>query len=347
MVLRKTLYYCLYVTFEEWSSNFDVGADTAEYYHLTGYHSEWKNKENHKGFDVTANRIKSVVDDYINEHTDSTIPTVLWITGHSRGAGIANILGAIYEDEENFSTYTYTFAAPNTTTSTTSSSYKYNSIFNIVNTDDMIPALPLEDWGFRKYGITKSISVEAAGYEDKKVFSNKVGTFEHLLGMDYNNNSKIDKTLDAFKKIANSREDLYVFTYEDDTLQLHDINHLTEEKAKDDIKDLENDINETMKKYCQFNVITGKNILGQTVYRAGNYQTPAYFMQVLALIAAKSGDGIGGAVGTLVGNSVASKDESARNKFVLIGNDVTGGMNHPHWTETYYLIAFNNFMTLH
>lgn len=124
--------------------------------------------------------------------------------------------------------------------------------------------------------------------------------------MDYNNNSKIDKTLEAFKKIANSREDLYVFTYEDDTLQLHNINHLTEEKAEDDIIDLGNDINETMKKYCQFEIITGKNIWGQTVYRAGNYQTSAYFIQVLALIAAKSGYGIFPAIGILTGNSIAT-----------------------------------------
>jgi len=334
-------------TFEEWSSNFDVGADTYQYYSLTGStHFEWVNKENHKGFDVTANRIKSEVDKYIATTTDSSASTVLWITGHSRGAGIANILGAMYESSENFDTYTYTFAAPNTTTNNDSKASKYNSIFNIVNEDDMIPQLPLEAWGFTKYGINKTLSVEDFGYEDKNAFTNKEGTFEHLLGMDYNNNSKISDTLSAFKNVANNRNDLYNFTYSDDTLQIYGINHFNKSKAEKELNDIQGNVNSTMKQFCKFQVIEGTNIFGQTVYRAGNWQTPAYFMQVLALIAAKSGDGMGSAVATLTQNSVANKYENARNKFVLIGNDVTGGMNHPHWTETYYLIATNDFKKL-
>ena len=42
-------------TVEEWSSNFDVGADTSAYWDRNN--SYWRNKLNHKGFDVAANRL--------------------------------------------------------------------------------------------------------------------------------------------------------------------------------------------------------------------------------------------------------------------------------------------------
>ena len=71
---------------------------------------------------------------------------VILITGHSRGAAIANILGTFFEASDGFSSYTYTFATPNTTTDKNASSYK--TIFNIKNADDLIPYLPIETWAF-------------------------------------------------------------------------------------------------------------------------------------------------------------------------------------------------------
>lgn len=85
----------------EWSSNFDVGADTSEYYNLTGSHPDWKNKENHKGFDVTMNRVLKEYNKYAESqgfNSDSIKKTIL-VTGHSRGGAIANLLGAYFEKE--------------------------------------------------------------------------------------------------------------------------------------------------------------------------------------------------------------------------------------------------------
>lgn len=52
-------------TNSEWTSNFDVGADTTQYTSLTGSHSQWTNKANHKGFDVTANRVIEAVENIL------------------------------------------------------------------------------------------------------------------------------------------------------------------------------------------------------------------------------------------------------------------------------------------
>lgn len=103
----------------EWSSNFDVGADTEEYYNAMGSeHPYWKNKINHKGFDVTANRVLEKVEDYISRYglNDSSINKSILITGHSLGAGISNLLGAHFENDGSYKSFTYTFASPYTTT---------------------------------------------------------------------------------------------------------------------------------------------------------------------------------------------------------------------------------------
>ncbi len=316
-------------TFEEWSSNFDVGADTSEYYSLTGYHSEWENKENHKGFDVTANRVMNAVSEYLNTAPtlDADAKKVYWITGHSRGAGIANIIGAYYEAEGK-ETFTYTFAAPTTTTS-------YNncrSIFNIINEDDLIPTLPLENWHFKRYGTDKPVSV--AAHSGSKTFWGKGGTykggaFKDLLDMNYNNNEKVDWLLGIFENIANGREDLYHFTYSDDTLELSGLNHSTEESAQKATNEKKGSKSIELQRLGKFEAIEGTNGFGKTVWKVGCYQTPAYFMQALAELAANK---------TI--HEVASKYHDARNAFVVT---YASGMDHPHWTETYYLIAKGKF----
>lgn len=99
---------------------------------IAGNITEWKNRKNHKGFDVASNRCKTEIDNYINQYTAglNADHVSLFITGHSRGAAVANILGAIYE-KTGYKSYTYTYATPNTTTDTNYADYK--TIFNFVN----------------------------------------------------------------------------------------------------------------------------------------------------------------------------------------------------------------------
>lgn len=84
------------------------------------------------------------------------------ITGHSRGAAVANILGARLVDgradsETNGSLaperiYDFTFESPTTSLSADVADRRYASIFNIVNPEDVITRVPLVEWGYGRYG---------------------------------------------------------------------------------------------------------------------------------------------------------------------------------------------------
>lgn len=80
------------------------------------------------------------------------------VTGHSRGAAVANILGA--ELTERFgesNVFVYTFATPRTVRG----EYKaYGNIYNIINPADLVTYLPLPQWGFERYGIDIELPVE-------------------------------------------------------------------------------------------------------------------------------------------------------------------------------------------
>lgn len=146
-------------TLAEWSSNVDVG-DTRKF----SEYSEWTNSDHHMGFDITSNRIITAVNKFVNDYITSKSQyngygLTYWVTGHSRGGALANLVAAKLLDA-NKRVMSYTFATPATTISSTAHNAKYNSIFNIVNEDDFIAYFPLEDWNFTRYGKTAKISVE-------------------------------------------------------------------------------------------------------------------------------------------------------------------------------------------
>lgn len=138
-------------TIEEWSSNFDMGDP-----------DEWDFDE-HKGFHITEERIESYVNAYVKKiNKGKTAECEYWITGHSRGAALSNLLAVRLVDAGN-AVYAYTFAAPSTTISTSKSNDEYDCIFNFANTSDVVTCVPLPQWGFGRYGITKDVSVEDSG----------------------------------------------------------------------------------------------------------------------------------------------------------------------------------------
>lgn len=102
------------------------------------------------------------------------------VTGHSRGAAIANILGALLTDrfgEENV--VAYTFATPRTARG----EYKqYNNIVNFVNPADIVTFLPLPQWGYQRYGVDVVLPVDdeslyAAAREAYDARDDKTGEF--------------------------------------------------------------------------------------------------------------------------------------------------------------------------
>lgn len=327
----------------EWSSNFDIGADTSEYYDRTGEHPDWSNKDNHKGFDVAATRIMDAYDQYISEVTNQgtfnpSVKRSIFITGHSRGGAIANILGALFEDEPSYDSYVYTMAAPYTTTS---SSYdEYKTIFNIMNTDDLVPYLPLYDWGFHKYGRTLTISVKD-NYEDTNPVGNAVGTFEAAFNKDYDSNLWKDAAVNSFKKIANKRADFYILdTTSGDGEVLEGLLHVTDSAYND--MDTMLTVGK-MKKYCKLN--KNQQLVGYTI---SVIYSPAYVAQNIANLA---GDISGYDKFDWIGIDLKGKYSTARRDFALasgfipVVGSATGGMECPHMPATYYLISRNTSYT--
>lgn len=321
----------------EWSSNFDVGADTKEYYDIMGTsHPHWKNKLNHKGFDVAANRVYEKLATYISSYVDADAQTSILLTGHSRGAAIANILAQMYTDNTSYKTYGYTFAAPNTTTAKNAATYK--NIFNIINKDDIIPYLPLTEWGFTNYGVTKAVSVrEFYSYEPGLFGTQKEGSFKWFTGQSYNDDGGTQRTLACFAALATCREDLYKL---DKTAQgkIKYTGLLGNYNKTDATKKL-NEIttklkNEKLLKFCDIYLVKS----GTKYYVEVNY-CPAFFMQMLSNMTTGVGD--------LLGYTLGTKYNDAKLSFIASsGKAVVGGMEHPHMQPTYYLIARNNFLAL-
>jgi hypothetical protein len=332
----------------EWSSNFDVGADTTAYKNMTGTHSLWKNKQNHKGFEVAANKLLELYNDYLDRHDLKNKKKSILITGHSRGAGIANILGAHFEDDSSYRSFTYTFAAPYTTTSKNYN--KYTSVFNIANKDDIVPLLPLEAWGFHKYGIMKQISVANDGLEHNGFISSaKEGTFEWLIGEDYDNDGGTDRTIDCFKEVVSNRNRIYTYDSKDGKKDLKKFgSQLDADKYRAKIKKEYSQYK--LDKFCELKTETRGRLLLSNQYVVVRTITPAFFMQDLANLA---GEVYGNdKLLEYIGIGMINKYSKAKFSFAATSGQIpgigegglqVGGMTHPHMAPTYYLIAKYGF----
>lgn len=301
-------------TIQEWSSNFDIG-DTTTF----SKYADWTKSTNHKGFDVPANRIITKLNSYLTAKGISSSTNTFWVTGHSRGAAIANIIGAKLTDQGK-TNYTYTFAAPNTTTASTAANY--TSIFNILNEDDFVPYLPMSKWGYKRYGKVATVSI-AKNYETQ---------WESLLGkFDYNPDTLgMQDTITKLGAIATNGNSCYKYTcthHGDGSL-----NNITMRNYGMSQNSREEAIAKIPTNALPYGKITryiGSGIAGWDFEVC---QTPEYFMQVLA---AKMAGTISN-YRFVVELNVASRYESAKSAIIA---SAIGGLEHPHYTETYYLLA--------
>lgn len=132
----------------EWISNFDFTPSKDE----NGVYAE--------NFYACAQDVYKGVKNIIEEKEDP----VIIVTGYSRGAACANLLGGILDDaygEEDI--YVYTFATPNTVRE---KSKVYSNIFNIINGNDFVTKLPPIFFMFERLGEDKIYTVENSNYED-------------------------------------------------------------------------------------------------------------------------------------------------------------------------------------
>ncbi|MBE5772511.1 MAG: hypothetical protein E7337_01085 [Clostridiales bacterium] len=130
---------------EEWMSNFTLASPD-------GYHH---------GFYQAAQEVRRNFMAYVGEHApDKWEPEnfKVWIMGHSRGAAVANILGGALLVNEGYTrsnVFTYTFACPNVYDG---AAPLVDNVFNYNFGGDFVPRVPLDDWGFSRYGSTITLN---------------------------------------------------------------------------------------------------------------------------------------------------------------------------------------------
>lgn len=148
----------------EWKSNFAIGTSSEHY-----------------GFYTAARDVKTSLVNVINQDVKNGIDVSdarVWITGHSRGAAIANILPSLLTDvgfkKQNM--YTYTFACPNVTKGSASG---YDDVIHNYNIGgDVVPYIPLSGWGYKRFGYTIQLednTVEVNSRRQTEEFTMKLG----------------------------------------------------------------------------------------------------------------------------------------------------------------------------
>lgn len=111
----------------------------------------------HSGFLAASTRLNEVLTDYSNQlrgqgYLLNADNTSYFLTGHSRGAAVANLIAAqLSKSIGSDHVYAYTFATP--TVSKIAQMVGYENIFNIINPDDIVPRMPLVADGYSRYGI--------------------------------------------------------------------------------------------------------------------------------------------------------------------------------------------------
>ena len=149
----------------EWKGNMDFTGEEYDSSQIEEY-----------SFRLAAEDLIRFLDGYV--HGNSTgDANILYITGHSRGAAVANLVAQHYnETNAPFSyIYAYTYATPNTTLEPKQSTNIYNFCF----TDDFVPQVPIESWGYGKHGITYSVSAENL-YNTNMYFRNAIDNSTEL-----------------------------------------------------------------------------------------------------------------------------------------------------------------------
>ena len=155
----------------EWVSNFNLG---------TG--------KTHKGFAKAEKEMRKSITKYLKENKISG-KTKFWITGHSRGAAVANIYAKKMTDKYGSANiYAYTFASPRVTR--LANKKKYNNIRNYINPGDFVTEVAPKKWNYHRYG--KDYVLKDRSKMEKH--------FKKITGKEYEGYTKAEKNdlLNAF-----------------------------------------------------------------------------------------------------------------------------------------------------
>lgn len=165
----------------QWYSNFNVGQTSSE----------------HDGFNAAAWEVYNKLGDVISESKENV---KIWVTGHSRGGAVANLVGAKLNQSElveSDNLCVYTFASPSTTTK----AVEYDNIFNYRLAGDVISEIPLRTWGYSVYG-TETVLPETAREQASAIM-------ETWTGNGYNGLSTTAEFVEALSLWTETRDDYY------------------------------------------------------------------------------------------------------------------------------------------
>lgn len=235
---------------QEWFSVFDPGCDSAEYTAWTGEHAEWTNKNYMKGMDVAANRSMEFIDEFIAANDDPSKQNCILITGHSRGAELANIIGAKMEKESDAKAFTYTFNTMGVTTDKGATEYK--TIFNISDIHDFYSnPLPFAKEDFYRYGKDMTLDI-AENNEVKEALAALKGRDDYT--------SMSLEALDEYKALFGQRFEDRASLY---TSQSESFAFDTKEQAQESFEELENLIGSEnglgLEAWCKLGEVTDKD----------------------------------------------------------------------------------------
>ncbi len=131
---------------------------------ISGYSSsgyEWKSNFNlgltrtHRGFSLAEKKVFKELTAYIEANRKKGRTFRIWISGHSRGGAVANLLARdlnlVYGASKVFC---YTFAPPAVKRMSSLQAKSVRNIFNLINRCDLVPYVPTRSMGYRRYGVT-------------------------------------------------------------------------------------------------------------------------------------------------------------------------------------------------
>lgn len=164
----------------EWLSNFNLTDAQAS---SAAASLAAEREGDHSGYLAAAMEIADELELWRREAYARGHKVSILLCGHSRGGAAAGVLAAMLDDQQESASdaaaagfpsgegdniYAYTFASPRTTVSTSNSALRYANIFNILNPADPVTKLPLEAWGYQRYGVDIWLpSVDEEGFEER------------------------------------------------------------------------------------------------------------------------------------------------------------------------------------
>jgi hypothetical protein len=158
----------------EWAGNFEVGTGSR-----------------HEGFEKAAGMLTANIEDYI-ENNNIKGSKKLWLGGMSRAAAVANIAAAdAIESGDYEDVYAYLFGVPRTTREP----LNYSGIYNICGEYDPVAAMPLQSWGYERYGMDLYTPAQETDPDFPKLVTAADAIGKKMDGKGYRNNPEVNYQL--------------------------------------------------------------------------------------------------------------------------------------------------------